>query len=72
MNMPETYPVAGYRGDIRAVKTGEFRPPKKGEYYISGIYPTAYRALADLDDSYHIVKRVFVTKLVSYKILGPV
>ena len=72
MNKSETYPVAGYRHDIRAIKTGEFRPPKKGEYYLNGIYPVAYRALTDLSGSYHIVKRVYVVKLVSYEILGPV
>ena len=68
--MPEFYPV-GYRDDIRAIKTGEFRPPKKGEYYISGAVPTVYRALADLDDSYHIAKKVHVRKVIAYEIIGP-
>ncbi len=37
-----------------AIRTGEFRPPRKGEWYISGAIPAAYRAPNDLSTSYHI------------------
>ena len=34
--------------------TGEFRPPRKGEWYISGADPEAYQSFAGLDSPYHI------------------
>jgi hypothetical protein len=39
-----------------AVWTGEKREPKKGEWYISGAVPTAYKAINDLTEKYHIAK----------------
>ena len=39
-------------------KTGEFRPPKRGEWFLSGAVPEGYRALADMDGSYHILELV--------------
>lgn len=39
------------------VKTGEFRPPKRGEFFLSGAVPTAYKAYQDLDVPYHIMRR---------------
>lgn len=41
-----------------AKRTGEFRPPKQGEYYISGAIPEAYRAPNDLTSSFYIAKLV--------------
>ena len=41
-----------------AKPTGEFRPPKKGEWYLSGAIIEAYRAKADLVDSYVIAEMV--------------
>lgn len=38
-----------------AVKTEEFRPPRKGEYYLSGAPPMAYKAPNDLSDSFRIM-----------------
>jgi hypothetical protein len=38
------------------VRTGEFRPPKKGEWYLSGAIPRAYKALNDLTSPYHIMR----------------
>lgn len=38
--------------------TGEKRPPKAGEYYLSGAIIAAYRALNDLSDPYHIAEPV--------------
>ena len=34
--------------------SGEFRPPRKGEHYLSGAIITAYRAPNDLDSPYWI------------------
>jgi hypothetical protein len=39
-------------------KTGEYRPPKKHEYYLSGAIPRAWLAKADYDDPYHILRAV--------------
>lgn len=46
-----------YRGvKTRYVKTGEFRKPRRGEYYLSGHVQVAYEALADLRNEYWIMK----------------
>lgn len=41
-------------------KTGEFRPPKKGEHYLSGAIPEVYKAHADHaeDNKFHIMTEV--------------
>ena len=44
----------------KAVMIGRIRPPKKGEWYLSGAIPAAYRAPNDLTTSYHIMKLVRV------------
>jgi len=41
-----------------AAKTNEFRAPKKGEYYLSGAVPFAYKAPNDLSDKFRIMKIV--------------
>lgn len=38
------------------VKSGEFRAPRKGEWYLSGAEPAAYLAPADLSTPYHIMR----------------
>ncbi|RLC88675.1 MAG: hypothetical protein DRJ03_02020 [Chloroflexi bacterium] len=45
---------------LRAKLTGEFRPPRKGEWFLSGAIPEAYRAPNDLDGAYHIARFVRV------------
>lgn len=40
------------------IRTGEFRAPRAGEWYLSGAYPEAYRAKNDLDVQYHICEIV--------------
>lgn len=40
------------------VSTGEFRAPKKGEYYLSGAIPCAYLAPNDFTQPYHIMRAV--------------
>ena len=44
--------------DIHAILTGEKRPPVKGEWYLSGAIPEAYRAVEDLSTPYQICKLV--------------
>lgn len=45
---------------VRAVATGEFRSPRKGEWFLSGSYVEAYRAENDLTVAYHIAKLAYV------------
>jgi len=45
---------------IRAVKTGEKRTPRQGEWYLSGAIPNAYIAHNDLTIVYHILRLVIV------------
>lgn len=43
----------------------DFRPPKRGEFYLSGAIPEAYRAPNDLSgDSFVIVEKTFKAKMV--------
>jgi len=51
---------------FRAVLTGEFRPPKKGEWYLSGAIPGAYQAPNDLNDSYHILRIMKMEQRTTY------
>jgi hypothetical protein len=44
--------------NVHAVYIGEKRPPKKGEWYLSGSVVEAYKALNDLSDPYHIARLV--------------
>ena len=37
------------------VLTGEYRTPKRGEYYLSGATPEAWRAPNDLSTEFYIV-----------------
>jgi hypothetical protein len=46
---------------LRAEKTGEFRAPKKDEWFLSGAIPEAYQAYADMDvPKFHILRLVVV------------
>jgi hypothetical protein len=67
----QIFPVAGriegsryfeslgvYGGNIRAVATGEFRPPRRDEWFLSGAIITAYQALNDLSTPYYIAELV--------------
>ena len=44
--------------DVHAVYAGEKRPPKKGEWYLSGNPVEAYRAPNDLAFEFHIARLV--------------
>lgn len=65
-----TYPLKDYyigyplQHKLRAVSTNEFRPPRKGEWYISGAIPEAYRAPNDLSTPYMIAHIVMVEKTI--------
>ena len=48
------------RVGVRVVATGEFRQPRKGEWFLSGSYIEAYRAENDLPTAYHIAKLALV------------
>lgn len=56
--------TAGIHPDkVAVISTGEYRCPKKGEWYISGAIPTGYRALNDFTGTnmkYHIGRLVKV------------
>lgn len=48
--------------------TGEKRPPRKGEWFLSGATIEAYRATADLSSSYPIAEMVKVTARVVHDV----
>jgi len=50
------YPIENNMGV--AVRTDEFREPKKGELYLSGAIPTAYYAPNDLSTKFRIMKKI--------------
>lgn len=43
-----------------AIRTGEKRPPRAGEWYLSGAEPQAWRAPRDFETEYYILKLVTV------------
>ena len=42
----------------KAIETEEFRPPRKGEWFLSGAIVQAYQAPDDLSTPYHIARLV--------------
>ena len=56
------------RRDLRAVATGEFRAPRRGEWFLSGAIIEAYEAKNDLTTPYHIARIVITTTTVTEKI----
>jgi len=48
--------------NVTARKSAEFRPPRQGEYYLSGARPVAYMAPNDLETSFRIMELVEVEK----------
>ena len=48
------------REQYRVQATGEFRPPRAGEWFISGAIAEGYRARHDMSGSYYIGKLVRV------------
>jgi hypothetical protein len=47
---------------VKARYTGEYREPKKGEWYLSGAIVVAYRAPNDLSTKYFIAEPVLVER----------
>lgn len=47
-----------YGEDVVYKWTGEFRPPRAGEYFLSGARIEAYLATNDLDMPYHIAREM--------------
>lgn len=45
-----------------AKPTGEFRNPKKGEWYLSGSIIEAYQAKNDMTNQYHIAQLCMIVK----------
>lgn len=65
MNDDGLFPIAageslptGYDQHTRARYAGEFRPPRSGEWYLSGAIVEAYRAPNDLSTPFHIATLV--------------
>lgn len=56
---------------LRAKWNGEKRPPKKGEWYLSGAPIDAYQAKSDLDTPYHIAE-IYDTKEVKEVVGTPI
>lgn len=58
-NQPKTYGAAEGRHHGRLfIRSGEFRAPRKGEFYLSGAIPLAWEAPNDLGTAYHILREV--------------
>ena len=70
MKKGKLFPVGEYKGpNVMAQSTGEFRKPKKGEYFISGAMPTSYIAYNDMSTSYNIAKLVRVKRVEVVKVV---
>ena len=56
-------------GDRRLMgaKTGEFRAPRAGEWFLSGAIPEGYRAGNNLSGKYHILRLAVVRKRVIWE-----
>lgn len=48
------------RMNVRAYRVSRCRKPRKGEWYLSGAIPAAYRARNNLTTEYELVKLVIV------------
>lgn len=64
----EFYCVEGKPHNVKAIRSGERRPPKKGEYFLSGAIVTAYLAYENLTQVYHIARLVEVKQITTYQI----
>lgn len=55
---------------IRGVCTLEVRPPRAGEYYLSGAIPEVYRAPEDLTTAYRICRLVRIEEVTTLHIIA--
>jgi hypothetical protein len=70
MNHQRLYPCGDRaRPGVMAVSTGQERPPKQGEWYLSGGPPRAWLAPNDLSTPYYIARLVKVERVVQYRII---
>tara|TARA_R110002096_G_scaffold66682_2_gene162220 strand:- start:34938 stop:35174 length:237 start_codon:yes stop_codon:yes gene_type:complete len=61
ISQKELYEIgATDRSKVKAVYSGQFRPPRKGEWFMSGSIVEAYKAKSDMTVSYHIARLVKV------------
>lgn len=68
--MSELYPIVNWvkwpPDKYKAINTGVFRNPKKGEYYLSGAIPEAFHAPNNLSTAFYIMDIVKIeTKTVT-------
>jgi hypothetical protein len=54
---PSEYMFSGQGKDVRYIATGEFRNPRKGDWFLSGAIVQAYKAFADMTSPYWIAER---------------
>lgn len=52
---------------IRAMPSGDYRAPKRGEWFLSGAIVSAYKADNDLTTPYHIARLVVAEKRIVLK-----
>lgn len=55
--------------NVRAVRSGEWRAPKKDEWYLSGADVVAYRAKGDMSTPYLIARLVEVEEVKVVKVI---
>lgn len=80
MNAGKLFPVALESSFIREFQpdrvmvqtTGEKRPPRKGEWYVSGAIPEGYKAPNDLSQPHVIAKLVQVEKQTRILVVGEI
>lgn len=60
-----------YRIRYRAKPTGEYRPPKADEWYLSGAIVEAYRAPNDLSPPYFIARIVRAKQVSTWVEIDP-
>ncbi len=57
------------RSCLRAIATGEFRIPKKGELFLSGAIIEAYYADEDYVVTKYFIAKLVRTRLIKYRII---
>jgi hypothetical protein len=55
-------------GGVMAINSGQFRCPKKGEWFLSGAEALAYKSPNDLNQEYFIATLVKVNTTINYEL----
>ena len=50
-------------------RTGAFRPPRAGEWYLSGSIVEAYYAKRDFSTPYHIAELVVIEEIITHRVV---